>query len=67
MAIHNTYIYEECVKANARQKIALDVRISNRLSLSLLYFYELCLYICLLHRKRRRRKNDSKYTSNDIL
>ncbi|XP_066931106.1 dual 3',5'-cyclic-AMP and -GMP phosphodiesterase 11-like isoform X3 [Clytia hemisphaerica] len=25
MAIHNTYIYEECVKANARQKIALDV------------------------------------------
>jgi len=25
MAIHNTYIFEECVKANARRKIALDV------------------------------------------
>ncbi|XP_057313858.1 dual 3',5'-cyclic-AMP and -GMP phosphodiesterase 11-like isoform X2 [Hydractinia symbiolongicarpus] len=25
IAIHNTYIYEECVKAMARQKIALDV------------------------------------------
>ena len=36
MAINNTSIYEECLKAMARQKIALDV--SKYLSL---FFYEM--------------------------